>query len=70
MPGNRCMGHITVAQTDGCRRFEYMEEKGGLAGHILAVSIMLLARSVPPVEGVGTCSADGTCCADDVGPDR
>ena len=58
------MGRMTVARADGCRRFEYMEEKGGLAGHILAVSVMLLARSVPPVEG------DGTCCADDVGPDR
>ena len=55
---------IRVARADGCRRFEYMEEKGGLAGHILAVSVMLLARSVQPVEG------DGTYCADDVGPDR
>ena len=58
------MGRVMVAQADGCRRFEYMEEKGGLTGHILAVSVMLLARPVPPVEG------DGTCCADDVGLDR
>ena len=64
MAGQEGMDRITVAQTDSCRRFGYMEEKGGLAGHILAVSVMLLARSVQPVEG------DGTYCADDVGPDR
>ena len=64
MAGQEGMDRITVAQTDGCRRFGYMEEKGGLAGHILAVAVMLLARPVPPMEGVGTCGAD------DVGLDR
>ena len=64
MAGQEGMDRMTVTRADGCRRFGYMEEKGGLAGHILAVAVMLLARPVPPMQGVGTCSAD------DVGLDR
>lgn len=54
MVGNRRMGHIMVFRVNGCRRFEYMEEKGGLAGHILAVMTTLVVRPGPPVEMEGT----------------
>ena len=55
MVGQEGMGHVMVAQANGCRRFECMEEKRGLTGHILAVTVMLLARPIPPMEGEGTC---------------
>ena len=53
MAGHRRVGPMGATQTDGYRRFEYMEAKRGLAGHILAIIAVLVARSVPAVEGEG-----------------
>ena len=54
------MGRITVAQADGCRRFEYMEVMRRLDWAYLGCYDALVVRPVPPVEGVGTCCRAAT----------
>ena len=52
------MGRLTVAQADGCRRFEYMEVVRRLDWAYLGCYDALVVRPVPPMEGDGTCRAD------------
>ena len=64
MVGNRRMGHIMVSQADGCRRFEYMEEREGFG-------LAYLGRYCHVAGSVSSASGGRrTCCAADVGPDR
>ena len=53
MAGHRCVDVFLAVQANGCRRLKYMVVERGLAGRILAVIAVLVARALSPMEGEG-----------------